>query len=194
MTKARKPKPAKKLTHQSSSDWLRMAGQTLAGAAQMAWQSPDEIDANRVLFERVTGGPTFDHPTWRRSLTWSGAVLLGLSTEQSLKALKIASSEDRSCLKTHDLAELWSDLMPEIRQGIDLELYNVRVRASGTTLGSGTLGAEEIVQIHPNVFEAARYNSELKTGEPYFELTHNIELWQLALSSYLCAQRLITRT
>ena len=194
MTRTIKHKPERRLTHQFSSDWLRMAGQTLAGAAQMAWQSPDEIDANRSLFEKITGRPAFDQPSWRRSLTWSGAVLLGLTSEQSMKALKIASTKDGSCLRTHDLARLWSDLIPEIQQGIDIELINVRARASSTTLGSGTLAAQDIVQIHPNVFESARYHSELKIGEPYFELTHNIELWQLALSSYLCAHRLITRT
>ena len=100
MSKGSKPKPARgKLTQQLSGDWLKMAGRSLARAAQMAWQSPDEMAANCSLFEKVTGRVVLDRKTWQRSLTWSAAVLLGLSTEQSLRALKIAGSEDGSCLK-----------------------------------------------------------------------------------------------
>ena len=103
---------AARLTQQIWLDWLRMAGRTLAGASQTVWQDRDEMAANNALFAKVTGQPPMNEREWRNSITWSAAVLLALSAEQSMKAIAIRTSPNGECLKTHDLECLWNDIQP----------------------------------------------------------------------------------
>ena len=39
--------------------WLRMAGGSLAGASQMVWQSSEEANEQRALFDKVAGYPVY---------------------------------------------------------------------------------------------------------------------------------------
>ena len=72
----------------------------------MVWQSVEEKRANNELYAKVTGRNTLAVSEWNQSVTWSGSVLLALSTEQSMKSVAILRSKDRGCLKTHNLSVL----------------------------------------------------------------------------------------
>jgi len=103
------PVMTNRLTRQIAWKWSRMAEGNLAAASQMAWQSSDEVSEQRSLFEKVSGR-SINEATWRNMVTWSSAVLLALSIEQSLKTLAIQTSTDSACLKGHDLHLLWRDI------------------------------------------------------------------------------------
>ena len=169
--------------------WLRMAGGFLAGASQMVWQSSDEVNEQRALFHKVAGFPVYGDWIWRNSITWTGAAILALSVEQSMKAIAIYRGRQRS--KTHNLKVLWDRLDEPDRNGIERELERVRQRCRTTKLGEWNLegGAEAIVRVHKGTFEMARYYLEDRAGQAPAELKHNIELWQLAFAVFLYGQR-----
>ena len=169
--------------------WLRMAGGSLAGASQMVWQSSEEANEQRALFDKVAGYPVYGEWIWRDSITWIAAVILALSLEQSIKA--IALYRVGKYAKTHDLKDLWESLEEQDRNGIECELQRVKQRTHTTKLGEGNVkgGADAIVRVHAKTFEMARYYQEDRPGQPPAELTHNIDLWQLALAAFLYGQR-----
>ena len=172
--------------------WCAMARSTLAAASQMAWQATDEIHEQRALFSKVAGLP-IEEPNWRRAVTWNSAVLVALSAEQSLKALAIMASPTSQRPHTHDLVTLWKAIGGRAQVRISDELQWVRRRVAGTTLAKGTLSAEETIHHHRKTFEQARYyNEKDPTGAPR-ELTHNIDLWQFALSAYRTASFALAR-
>ena len=168
--------------------WLQMAGGFLAGASQMAWQNPDEVNAQRALFDKVAGYPLYGEWIWRNSITWTGAALLALSTEQSIKAIVIYRG--RKPPKKHNLKVLWDRVDEQDRAGIETELGRFRDRTRTTRLGKWTLkgGAAAIVHVHKQTFEMARYYLEDRPGQEPVELRHNTELWQLAWAAFLYGQ------
>ena len=179
---------AARLTQQIWLDWLRMAGRTLAGASQTVWQNRDEMAANNALFAKVTGQPLMNEREWRNSITWSAAVLLALSAEQSMKAIAIRTSPNGECLKTHDLERLWNDVQPMDREGIARAAQRLRARTVGTRLGqgpdpTGVGGWTAVVRHHRSTFEGTRYHLETRAGNPPRELTENLNLWMLALAA-----------
>ena len=162
-----------------------MAESTLAGASQMVWQSRYEQKANRELFAKVIGEFPMSEFKWRRSLTWTGATLLALATEQGLKGLAIRVTGD--CLKTHDLERLWDDIRPEDQRGIVHAAQWLKSRTRTTRLGQAVAPTSpdecrEIIRVHRTTFERARYFMETRDGLPQGNLTRNIELWMLALA------------
>lgn len=169
--------------------WLRMAGGFLASASQMALQSREEENNQRALFDRVAGYPVYGSWIWRNSITWTGAALLALSTEQSLKAIAIFRGSKP--LKVHNLKDLWGSVDQQDRDGVETELQRFRERSQPTKLGKWSLegGAAAIVQLHKGTFETARYYLEDRPGQPPVELKHINELWQLAWSGFLYCQR-----
>ena len=178
-----------RLTAQDWTNWVHMARRTLSGASQMIWQNREEKIQNNRLFAKVTRQGFTDEQEWANAITWSGAILLALSIEQSMKATAIKNSSDGSCRKTHDLKRLWDDLRPEDRDGVTAAVEHIRMRTRGTRLGDGPPvsmdGLTAIIMHHRALFESARYHLENKgkgrksTGN----LTENIPLWRLALAA-----------
>lgn len=174
-----------KLTGQNWLHWTQMAEHTLAGASQMVWQSPDERKANRELFAKVMGASPMPEVMWNRSLTWTGATLLALATEQGLKSLALRVTSE--CLKTHDLERLWDEIRPEDQRGIVQAARWVKKRTQGTRLGQAVAPTSpdecrEIIHVHRTTFEHARYFMETRHGRTRGHLTKNLELWMLALA------------
>ena len=167
--------------------WCAMARSSAAAASQMAWQGAEEMNEQRGLFVKVTEPPV-EGPNWRRAVTWNSAVLVALSAEQSLKTLAIMANPKSRYPRTHDLVKLWEVIGEPSQVRICAELERVRGRLTGTRLGQGTMVADEIVHHHRKTFELARYYNEKDPMGAPNELTHNVELWQLALTTYRVAR------
>ena len=174
----------KLLTRENWRHWHAMGRENLIGASQMVWQSRDEMAANSSLFWKVTGQPPMGEHYWRNAITWSGAVLLSLSAEQSLKAIAIRVKGE--CFETHDLELLWNDIRSEDREGIAATARLIRKRTEGTRLTGGAShdgveGWTEVILHHRATFEHARYHMEsLSQGD---NLSRNLGLWVLALAA-----------
>lgn len=181
---------ADRLSGQSAQTWSRMAEGNLAAASQMVWQSTEEVAEQRTLFEKVSGRQIHE-ADWRNKVTWAAAVLLALSTEQSLKALAIQTSADAGCLKEHDLYLLWRDIQTEHQEGVRREVNAVRKRVAGTRLEQAGLSrVDETVCIHRHTFERSRYYNETDSKR-HGDLVYNIDLWQLALAANAFTQRVV---
>ena len=187
------------LIRQSWLGWLNMAEGTLAGASQMIWQSPDEINEQRDLFGKVTGQQPLNEHDWRNAITWSASVSLALSAEHSMKALAIRASPNGECRKTHDLECLWEDLQPVDKQGVAESAQQFKNIPKDTKLGQGShpTSVEELAEIarhHKDTFEHSRYYLETQKEEISQDLTKNVELWKFALALLIYAKRLLYTT
>ncbi len=186
---------SKRLVQQNWRDWLRMAEGTLAGASQMVWQNRDEMNGQRTLFAKVTGPAFMSENEWRNAITWSGATLLSLSAEQSMKALIIKASSNGECCKTHDLKLLWNELCQKDRQGIEKTARQLHEYTMGTRLAegpqlTGIRQIEKIIDHHRTTFEHARYYKDTQRNTQQNALTGNLELWKFALSALMYAKKL----
>ena len=187
-----------RLTGQNWLNWFRMAEGTLIGAAQMVWQNPEEVEDARSLFGKVTGLPRMKEGPWRNSITWSAAVLLALSAEQSMKALAIRRSPNNGFIKTHDLECLWKDLQPIDQQKVAKAAQQLKENAKETSLGAAPYltsikELEAIARHHKDMFEGKRYYLETRNGKTSGDLTENIPLWKFALSLVMYARQLATQ-
>ena len=176
-----------RLTQENWMDWHIMGRRHLLGASQMVWQNRDEMAANNSLFGKVTGHRPMNDRDWRNAITWSGAVLLALSIEQSLKAIAIRVKSE--CFKAHDLELLWNDIRAEDREGVAVAAQLLGKRANGTRLAEGASpddieGWTEVIRHHKATFESARYHLEsLARRKRREDLSKNLELWLLALAA-----------
>ena len=186
---------SRRLQDQVWQDWLRMAEKTLAGAGRVAWQSADEKQAEIELFAKVTGQPPMHDSSWRNSMTWTAATLLGISIEQGLKALIIRRSPDGEVLAVHDLLALWKSLPCEDHEGIAEEAGRFRSRVAGTRFDdspdlSEVQALAAVICHHRDVFEFTRYHLENHRQGMAGPLRENLGLWVVAVSTYGYAKRL----
>ena len=170
-------------------DWVSMATGTLSGVSQMVWQNAAVVTENRILFADVTGTPPAGDRLWRGRITWAGATLLALSTEQSLKGLAVRASG--KCRRTHDLQRLWKDLCPDDRKRIARAATQLQERTRGTRLAAGSITGiehiERVIRRHRRTLEHARYYAAQWQRR---DLEANVELWNLALSALIYAREL----
>lgn len=176
-------------------DWLRMAEKSLAGAGRIAWQGPDERQGELELFGKVTDQPVMHDSRWRNSMTWVAATLLGLSIEQTLKALAIRRSQDGEFIATHDLVTLWEALPKEDHEGIAEEAGRLRKRTAGTQFDDAPHLTEiksvvAVIRHHRRVFESSRYHLEARPSGSRDDLTENLGLWVVAIATYCYAKKL----
>lgn len=186
---------SKMLAQQNWRDWLRMAEGTLSGASQMVWQNRDEMDAQKSLFAKVVGAPNMAESEWRNAITWTGATLLSLSAEQSMKALAIRASSNGECCKTHDLKSLWDELRIEDKRGVEKAARQLQEHTKGTRLAEGPLlvgikQIEKVIVDHRSTFEHTRYYKETRSKNQQKDLTGNLELWKFALAVFIYAKGL----
>ena len=180
-----------KLTGQCWLEWLDMGHSTLVGVSQMVWQNTVEQTENRELLAKVLDQELVPESVWQHSLTWTGAVLLSLSIEQSLKALAIRRTADKSCLRTHDLVKLWLALAGEDQNGIERRRKRLKQHARTTKLGGGDLdNVESTLKHHQSTFTQARYYKEARDGADRIALSANIDLWHAALAAFAYAREL----
>ena len=172
-----------------------MAEKNLAGAGRIAWQNDAERQVEIELFGKVTGQPPMHDPKWRNSMTWSAATLLGLSIEQSLKALVIRRSPTGEVIASHDLITLWKLLPQEDQEGIAEEAGRFRKRTMGTRFEDAPDLADvnalvAVLRHHRSTFEFSRYHLEGRQSRTRGDLTDNLGLWVVAIATYCYAKRL----
>ena len=150
-----------------------------------------EQTQNRELLAKVLEQELVPETVWRHSVTWTGAVLLSLSIEQSLKALAIRRTADNSCLRTHDLVKLWLALAGEDQNGIERRRKRLMQHARTTKLGGGELDSVKSTLVHhQSTFTQARYYKEARDRTHRTALSANIDLWHAALSAFAYAREL----
>ena len=186
---------SRRLQDQVWQDWLKMSEKALAGAGRIAWQSAGERQVEIALFGKVTGQPPMHDSSWRNSMTWTAATLLGLSIEQGLKALIIRRSPDGEAIAEHDLVALWEELPHEDQAGIAEEAGRFRSRSAGTRFDdspdlSEVQALAAVIGHHRHVFEFTRYHLESHRRGMAGPLTENLGLWVVAVSTYGYAKRL----
>lgn len=187
--------PPRQLKGQVWHDWLRMAEKNLAGAGRIAWQSGAERQVEIELFGKVTDQLPMHDSRWRNSMTWSAATLLGLSIEQSLKALVIRRSPTGDVIASHDLVTLWELLPQEDHEGIAAEADRFRKRTTGTRFEDAPDLADinafvAVLRHHQSTFEFSRYHLERRQSPTRGDLTQNLGLWVVAIATYCYAKRL----
>lgn len=100
-------------------------------------------------------------------MTRAAATLLGLSIEQTLKALAIQRSQVGAAFATHDLLTLWEALPQEDHEGIAEKVDRMRKRTAGTRFDDAPDLSEiksvvAVIRHHRRVFEASRYHLETR--------------------------------
>ena len=182
-------KRSKRVTGQRALDWWSMGESYVMAASQLVWQTEDTTHENASMYSKVSG-LKINGDFWRTYSTGSLLILSALATECALKAISIQATKDGSCLKSHDLRILWDDV-EGFKGKVCNSLFFLRVRA--LELGFKKISlippADVIIDEHRYTFEKGRYYNE--KGR-HLDITHSIDLWQLALATSVTAREICT--
>lgn len=141
----------KRLTNQDWMFWMAMARDTLAAADSVLAVALASAGDDRNVLRGILKAPS-----GMGRLAACG-FMFALVSEQGLKALAIRSHG--SCLKTHDLQELWDDDLPEDDHNGIIRALEAVSSSIGVPPGAS---AQEIIHIHRDAFVENRYYLDTK--------------------------------